>query len=158
MLSPVPLWIISAWIKFFDFWDGTVEVNHQSHWHSEVRSVSCPMFIRSFPLYGYLMTIHTYLCIFYRPLWIIPRRVKWFEFSVGTMEVKHQTHRLPFIKNFHFLGQGKLRSTIHGPHRKEKRHNVCCKIASKVYYDRPLVKYDRFFLRYVGRNKKWRAR
>ena len=23
----------------------------------------------------------------------MPRRVKWFDFSVGTMEVKHQTHR-----------------------------------------------------------------
>ena len=52
------------------------------------------MFIRGFPLYGYLMTVSTLIfSFFYRPLWIIPRRVKWFEFSVGTMEVKHQTHR-----------------------------------------------------------------
>ena len=48
--------------------------------------------------------LHTYLWIFYRPLWIIPRRVKWFEFSVGTMEVKHQTHRLLFVKKCPLFG------------------------------------------------------
>ena len=55
------------------------------------------------------------------------------------------------LKNVHFLGQRKLRSTVHGPHRKEKRQNVFLKIASKVSYDRPLVKYARLFLKYVGR-------
>ena len=37
--------------------------------------------------------LHTYFCQFYRPLLIIPRRVKWFVFSVDTMEVKLQIHR-----------------------------------------------------------------
>ena len=45
-------------------------------------------------LYGYFMTVSILICaFFYRPLWIIPRRVKWFDFSVCTIEVKHQTHR-----------------------------------------------------------------
>ena len=55
---------------------------------------------------------HTYLCIFYRPLWNIPRRLKWFEFSVGTMEVIRQTHRHSkgwsasgpmFVRGFHSM-------------------------------------------------------
>ena len=54
-----PLWIIPARVKWVDFSDGTVEVNHQTHWHSEVRSASRPMFIRGFPLYGYFMALYT---------------------------------------------------------------------------------------------------
>ena len=54
-----PLWIFPARKKWVDFSDVTVEVNHQIHWHSEVRSASCPMFIGGFPLYGYLMTVST---------------------------------------------------------------------------------------------------
>ena len=102
------------------------------------------MFIRGFPLYGYLMTVstlicvyfparcelfrvhqgfppiwffndclNTYVCQFYRPLGIIPRRVKLFDLLVGTMEVKHQIHRHSegrstshpmFIKGFPLYG------------------------------------------------------
>ena len=87
-----PLLNIPRRVKWYDFSVGTMEVNHQTHRHSDGLSASGPMFFRGFPLYGYLMTLST-PCIFYRPLWIIPRRVKWFYFSVGTMEVNHQTHR-----------------------------------------------------------------
>ena len=38
-------------------------------------------------------SLHPLFCIFYRPLLNIPRRVKWVDFSVGTMEEKHQTHQ-----------------------------------------------------------------
>ena len=38
-------------------------------------------------------SLHPLFCIFYRPLWIIPPLIKWFDFSVGIMEVKRQTHR-----------------------------------------------------------------
>ena len=88
-----PLWIISRRVKWLYFSVGTMEVNHQSHGYPEGRSSSRPMFIRGFPLYGYLTTLHTYFCPFYRPLWLILPRVKSSNFSVSTMEVKHQTHR-----------------------------------------------------------------
>ena len=89
-----PLWIIPRRVKWFYFSVGTLEVNHQIHRHSEGQSASCPMFIRGFHLYGYLMTFSKATgALFYRPLWIIPRRVKWLDFSVDTMEVNLQTHR-----------------------------------------------------------------
>ena len=45
------------------------------------------------PIWLFNDCLYTYLCLFSRPLRIIPRRIKWFDFSVGTMEVKHLTHR-----------------------------------------------------------------
>ena len=43
---------------------GTVEVKHQTHWHSEGRSASGLMLIRGFFPYGYLMTVSTPICAF----------------------------------------------------------------------------------------------
>ena len=54
-----PLRITPGRVKWFDFLVDTMEVNHQIHRHSEGRSASRPMFIRGFPLYGYLMTVST---------------------------------------------------------------------------------------------------
>ena len=47
-----------------------------------------------------------------------------------------------FVENVQFVG-GKLRSTVHGPYRKDKRQDFCSKIGSKFNYDWPLVNYDR---------------
>ena len=52
-------YIYSASSKWYDFLVGTMEVNHQTHRHSDGLSASGPMFIRGFPLYGYLMTVST---------------------------------------------------------------------------------------------------
>ena len=59
-----PLWIIPRRVKLFDLLVGTMEVKHQIHRHSEGRSTSRPMFIRGFPLYGFLMTVSTPICSF----------------------------------------------------------------------------------------------
>ena len=37
-------------------------------------------------------SLHPMFCIFFRPLWNVQRRIKWFEFPVGTMWVNHQNH------------------------------------------------------------------
>ena len=88
-----PLWISSRRVKWFEFSVGTLEVKHQTHWHSKGRSASGPCLSGVFPPIWLINDcLHTYLCIFYRPLGIITRRIKWFDFSVGTMEVKYQTH------------------------------------------------------------------
>ena len=42
-----------------------MEVNYQIHRHSEGRSALGFMCIRSFPLYGYLMTVSTPTCAYY---------------------------------------------------------------------------------------------
>ena len=49
----------SASSKRLGFSVGTMEVKHQTYRHSDGLSASSPMFIRGFPLYGYLMTIST---------------------------------------------------------------------------------------------------
>ena len=71
-----------------------MEMKHPIHRYSEGRSASGSMFIRGFPLYGYVMTLYTSLfCKFYRPLWNVPPRVKWFDCAVDTMWMNHQNHR-----------------------------------------------------------------
>ena len=37
----------------------TMEVKFQSHLHSDGRSTSSPLFVRGFPIHGYLMTVFT---------------------------------------------------------------------------------------------------
>ena len=63
-----PFWIIPPLVKLFDFSVSTMEVNHQIHRHSEGRSASGSMFIRGFPLHGYLMTVSTPTCVYLSPV------------------------------------------------------------------------------------------
>ena len=55
-----------------------------------------------------------------------------------------------------FGGQGKLRSTVPGPYRKENKTIFLLKNgkSGKVNYDRLLVNYDRPLLGYIGRKSK----
>ena len=66
-------------------------------------------------------SLHLLFCIFYGPLLNIPRRVKWYDFSVGTIEVK-QTHQYSdglsasgpmFIRGFPLNG---YLMTVSNPH------------------------------------------
>ena len=52
------LWNVPRRVKRFHFSIDTMWVNHQSYLHSEGRSASSPVFIRGFPLDGYLMTLY----------------------------------------------------------------------------------------------------
>ena len=45
------------------------------------------------PIRLFYGSLHPLFCIFYRPLWNVPRPVKWFDFSVDAMWVNHQNHR-----------------------------------------------------------------
>ena len=92
-----------------------MEAKNQTHRYSEGRSASDPMYIyQGFPpvrlFYG---PLHPLFCIFYRPLWKVPRRVKWFDFSVDAKWVNHQNNRHSegrsasdpmFIRGFHLDG------------------------------------------------------
>ena len=52
-----------------------------------------PKVYQGFPLiWLFNYCLHTFICQLYRPLWIIPPPVRWFDFSFVTLEVKHQTH------------------------------------------------------------------
>ena len=89
-----PLWIIPRRVKWFEFSVGT-KGGETSNSLALWRSIGIrPHVYQGFPhICLFNDCLHTYLCKFYIPLWIIPRWVKWFDFSVGPLEVKHQTHR-----------------------------------------------------------------
>ena len=57
--------MIPRQVKWFEFSVGTMQVKHQIHRYSEGRSSSRPMFMRGFPLYGYLMTISTTILAYF---------------------------------------------------------------------------------------------
>ena len=63
------------------------------------------------------------------------------------MEVKHQTHRLLFVKS-------KVNyDRLFMDHIGRKKDKIFAeKLRARYIYDRPLLKYDRLFLRYAGRN------
>ena len=76
-----PLWIILRRVKWFDFSVGTIEAKHQTHRYSEWFVGISPHVYQGFPLiWLFNDCLHPNLWIFYCPLWIIPRRVKWFDF------------------------------------------------------------------------------
>ena len=52
-------------VKWFDYSVDTMWMNYQNHRHSEDRSASGPIFIRGFPLDGYLMTLYTPCCAYF---------------------------------------------------------------------------------------------
>ena len=92
ILSPVVNYSASSkMVLFFSrHYGGETSNSSVLGWLVSIR----PHAYQGFPLYGYSMTVSTLICAFFnRPLWNISCRVKWFEFSVGTREVKHQTHR-----------------------------------------------------------------
>ena len=100
-----PLWIIPRRVKWFEFSVGTMEVKHQT---LRLLRMVCRHQARVYqgylPIWLFNHCLITYQCIFYRSLWIITRRVKWFVFSVGTMNLKYQSHRRFFVKNFPLFG------------------------------------------------------